>query len=515
MTEPSPRIARTNRNPVPVLDFVCSEGLVLQKELGRKNGSYGRIRLLRVFVQEGSLLLLSALAGFALSNVLIPNNALAGPFMLGVFVYALFAVTLHLQKGKVFMPFPTNLRTGPAGLSLVWWNPERQSNPIPWSAIECVTIADDMLHLEINTNYTDASWLAIASETAGLWNGCLPFARSERKFNLRSIGLSFPLTSLTLDSDRPKLLAAIESNIGRSSVTQSIEAASVHGAASSYTQLWLDDLHSFNRSRIDELAPGCTLQEGRYEVASLAGSGGQAKIYRALDWYSGLPVVLKEIVLPLHGGLDMRERAFDSVKNEALLLSKLSHPGIVILIDHFVEDHRAYLVLEHIEGRTLRQLVQEDGPLPVAQVRAIAVAVCNVLGYLHQSSPVVLHRDLSPDNLMIDKESKIKLIDFSVAQDASKTSSRTVVGKNNYIAPEQFRGSPTTKSDLYSLGATLYFLLTGSDPVAISSSRPSDRLGVACPLDDIVFKLTELDPALRYAEAGEVLTDLLPSAQSS
>jgi tRNA A-37 threonylcarbamoyl transferase component Bud32 len=491
------------QEPTQLQEFVCSEMLAIQRSIAQQKGGYSRVANMRTLAIFWACIITVCLTACFWRGVLGWANPLSVVLTVPVLLWWISHTWVQVRKGRAFMPFPTNLCTDSVGVTLLWRDIERESSLIPWGAIRDVSVANDTLNLLVNTNYSDASWASTVLETSALWATWHPFGRNNGKFDRHTIGLGFPLTSLTLDSDRLKLLASIESHLGLTDVDMSLRATPIQGAPSTYTQLWLDDLHSFNRSRLDELGSGCTLQDGRYEVASLIGSGGQAKIYRALDWRTDLPVVLKEIVLPLHGGVDKRARAFERVKNEALLLSKLSHPGIVTLLDHFVEDHRAYLVFEHIEGQTLRQMVEEGGPVPVEKVRTIAAQICTVLDYLHQCSPAVVHRDLSPDNLMIGKAGHVKLIDFSVAQDVSQASTRTVVGKNNYIAPEQFRGHPTTQSDLYSLGATLYFLLTGADPVAISNSRPSERLGAACALDEVVVKLTQLDPSERFASASE------------
>jgi serine/threonine-protein kinase len=239
----------------------------------------------------------------------------------------------------------------------------------------------------------------------------------------------------------------------------------------SYTELWLDDLQSFRRTRLRELEPGEVLQSGQYQIFGHIATGGQAKIYRATDTISGASIVLKEMVLPVQAGAETRNRSFENVRREATVLAGLNHPSIIKLIDHFVEDHRAYLVLEHIEGKSLRKRIQDSGPMSPDLVTHIAIQMCDVLEYLHNQSPPVVHRDISPDNFMLQPSKEIKLLDFNVAHQLESNATQTVVGKHNYIAPEQFKGKPCRQSDLYSLGATLYFLLTGLDPAPITCSR--------------------------------------------
>ncbi|MBK7837673.1 MAG: serine/threonine protein kinase [Candidatus Obscuribacter sp.] len=238
--------------------------------------------------------------------------------------------------------------------------------------------------------------------------------------------------------------------------------------------------------------------------------GGQAKIYLAED-VSGdaFKVVIKEYVLPVHGGAEVRERSFASVKKEAEILSSLDHPGIVKILNTFVEDHRAYLVLEYIEGLTLKQLVQEIGVQKPLSVLDIGRQIAEILQYLHCQSPPIVHRDISPDNLMLTSDAKVRLIDFNVARELESGATRTVVGKHNYMAPEQFKGRACPQSDLYSMGCTHYYLLTANDPMALAPAKPSEACGDSS-LDGLILKLTAQSLEARYQSAADCLLDMAP-----
>jgi serine/threonine-protein kinase len=120
-----------------------------------------------------------------------------------------------------------------------------------------------------------------------------------------------------------------------------------------------------------------------------------------------------------------------------------------------------------------------------------------------------VHRDFTPDNLILDKDGTLKLIDFDVAQQREQTTSATVVGKHAYLPPEQFRGKPCPQSDIYALGATLHFLLTGCDPEPLTSSHPlTVRPEIAAALDGIVARCTQLDLDKRYETAAQIKLDL-------
>ncbi|MBI2811254.1 MAG: protein kinase, partial [Candidatus Melainabacteria bacterium] len=180
----------------------------------------------------------------------------------------------------------------------------------------------------------------------------------------------------------------------------------------SYTELWLQTLTTPpKRSRLTPLNDGQRLKSGKYIVDRQLASGGQGVAYLAREGETAnsskssnsVPqVVLKEFVLPVYTSRTVRKQALERFENEARILEELSHPQIVKLIDFFLEDHRAYLVLEHIDGMSLRQLIAKNGPLPLQDIIALSLQMCDVLEYLHSLSPAVVHRDFTPDNLILD-----------------------------------------------------------------------------------------------------------------
>ena len=242
------------------------------------------------------------------------------------------------------------------------------------------------------------------------------------------------------------------------------------------------------------------------------GIGGQAIAYLAeqtneqgIATGSGLKVVLKEFVLPAEASLRVSRRAFEAIEKESELLSKISHPRIVSLLDLFVDDQRAYMVLEHVPGTNLRKIVQENGPYGEIEVLDLALEMCDVLKHLHGLNPPVIHRDFTPDNLILAPEGGLKLIDFNVAQVYESSATRTVVGKHSYIPPEQFRGRACPQSDVYAMGASLHFLLTGSEPEPITVAHPNEVLNVLSNgIDTIVAKCTAQELSDRYANIEEL-----------
>ncbi len=294
----------------------------------------------------------------------------------------------------------------------------------------------------------------------------------------------------------------------------------------SYTELWLESLAAPpKRNRLAPLGEGQKLRAGRFLVEKKLAVGGQGVAYLAQDLCAPdaafgksnrmKEVVLKEFVLPVYTSRAVRRQALERFENEARILRDLDSPQIVKLIDYFLEDHRAYLVLERIDGLSLRKLVQSEGAMRLDQILDLSRQMCSMLEYLHSLSPAVVHRDFTPDNLILDKNGRLVLIDFNVAQQKQWTTTGTVVGKHAYLPPEQFRGQPTTQSDLYAMGATLFFLITGQDPEPITCSHPVRvNDSISADLDDIVARLTAVELTDRYSVIADVRRDLeaLPQA---
>lgn len=281
---------------------------------------------------------------------------------------------------------------------------------------------------------------------------------------------------------------------------------------SAYTQIWMEALTAApDRQRLTPLPPGTLLQAGKYKVQKLIGAGGQGSAYLSERYGFGreaMPVVLKEYVLPVQVTNTAKTTALENLEREARILKAIDHPQIVQLLDFFVEDHRGYLALEFVEGPTLRYLVKTEGPQSPELVLDFALQICAILTYLHELSPPVIHRDVTPDNLILTRDNQLKLIDFNVAQQRATTTTATIVGKHAYIAPEQFRGKPVPQSDIYSLGATMSYLLQGKDPKPLSVLRPGTQPGVSDLLDEITAGCTAIDVANRYATAAAVADDL-------
>lgn len=286
-----------------------------------------------------------------------------------------------------------------------------------------------------------------------------------------------------------------------------------------YTKLWFKYYSAGSeRKRTTQLVAGDTLQDGRFEVAGQLGGGGQGTAYLAVD--NQAPgeqkkdnIVLKEYILPVHRGQQVLEATIGKLEQEAAILRVINHKNIVKMLGSFVEDHRGYLVMEYVAGRQLKEIVAREGCQPESAVLPWAVQICDILTYLHSLTPPVVHRDLTPDNLILQDDGIVKLVDFNVAHQLESAATATVVGKHCYIPPEQFRGKPTAQSDIYALGCTLHYLLTGDEPEPLTVSKPrTKRDSVSEEMNAIVARATSLDPTKRYTCAAEMKADLLELA---
>jgi len=287
-----------------------------------------------------------------------------------------------------------------------------------------------------------------------------------------------------------------------------------------FTKLWCQALtDSRPRVHTQALEKGTTLQDGKFKIKECIGGGGQGIVYSAAmsDLDGAHDIVLKEYVLPDVDHVAEHKAACEQFEKEIRLLGKVNHELVIKLIDAFVEDHRAYLVLEHVDGLSLREHVARNGVLGTAEVIEVGKQMCDVLTHLHTLSPSIMHLDFSPDNILISTSGKIVLIDFNISVEENSFRTRTVMGKQRYMAPEQYRGKPTPLSDIYSLGASLFYLITGCEPEPISVARPKKVLeSVQDELDALVVATTALEESQRpqTAEAVKRLLEQVPLSEN-
>jgi tRNA A-37 threonylcarbamoyl transferase component Bud32 len=281
-------------------------------------------------------------------------------------------------------------------------------------------------------------------------------------------------------------------------------SATKHGG--SYTDMWEEELRRrFSPAAFMPLEPGRVLRNGSLKVVRQLAVGGLSAIYLCQLENQKL-VVLKEAVVPEDCAESVREKARELFNREAELLSKLSHPSIVQVFDFFVDSGRSYMMLDYVAGQDLRQYVRQNGVPSENTVIDWAIQIVTIMKYLHEQDPPIIHRDLTPDNLVLREDGVIVLIDFGAANEFISKATGTFVGKQSYIAPEQFRGKAVVQSDIYALGCTLHYLLTGAEPEALSTSIPKDvNTAVSPELNEVVVSCTQMDAADRFQSAAQLL----------
>jgi serine/threonine protein kinase len=281
-----------------------------------------------------------------------------------------------------------------------------------------------------------------------------------------------------------------------------------------------------------------TILDGRYEIASCLGQGGMGAVYRAFDRRYERYVAIK--LISQKDTEDQRRTL--RFKREAEATARLSHPSITKILDFgFLDGLQPYLVMDFAEGKTLSAIIAEHGQLPLPETISIFTAVCDGLAHAHENK--VLHRDLKPSNIMVNRESgrtTVKILDFGIAKILESagvpslhiTRTGELLGSPFYMSPEQAKGGPVDeRSDLYSLGCTLYESLTGGpphigdSPMSTLLKRESDQpprmseasLGRKFPeqLEIIVAKLLKHDPKERYQSASDLKLDLLKITEQS
>jgi tRNA A-37 threonylcarbamoyl transferase component Bud32 len=316
--------------------------------------------------------------------------------------------------------------------------------------------------------------------------------------------IKLSLGDLESEEGRKTLVEVITNRAVKASIESEVFDALVPQRALSFTEIWLDALSAPpKREQLVPLTEGALL-DGRYRVVKRLGIGGQGTVYLVIDTQTQANVVLKETILPVYADLITRKSALEAFHKEAFALESVKHKNIAKFLGSFVADHRAYLVLDFIDGKTLTEIIKQDGPLEPEKARAYGIQMCEVLSVLHNLSPPLVHRDFTPDNLMVTKEGDLALIDFAVAVVGDRESI-DVAGKPSYMAPEQFKGKPTIQSDVYSLGGTLHYILTGEHPEPLSESWPMlSNDNVSETMNDVVRQCTKLDAKERYANVDAV-----------
>jgi serine/threonine-protein kinase len=263
-----------------------------------------------------------------------------------------------------------------------------------------------------------------------------------------------------------------------------------------------------------------TVLDGRYRIEAMIATGGMSAVYRGLDMRLDRPVALKVMDSRYAGDNQFLTR----FQREARVVARLKDPGLVAVYDQGIDGQHPFLVMELIEGGTLRELLRERGPMPPHAVAAVLRPVLGGLAVAHRAG--LVHRDIKPENVLISDDGDVKIADFGLVRavaEAKITSTSVILGTAAYLSPEQVStGDAGPRSDVYSVGILAYELLTGATPftgdsaLAIAYQRmdndvspPSTVIaGVPAQFDELVLQATARTPADRYADAQDMRTEL-------
>src|SRR5881394_3240355 len=253
---------------------------------------------------------------------------------------------------------------------------------------------------------------------------------------------------------------------------------------------------------------------GKYKIIEPLGSGGFGTVYLAEDTWIDKRVALK---VPHRQGLD-----FGELLKEPRLLASLSHPNIVAITTAEKQDNVFFIVMEYVPGETLEHIIAMHGALDLTRALDFTCQICNAVDHAHRQG--VIHRDLRPANVLVGEHDMLKVADFGTSRFLEIAAhGTTVIGSPPYMAPEQFHGKAVFASDLYSLGVTMYQMLTGALPYDTPAPADLDRLmsgelvtdprlknpKVPKAINDIVLKAMAPEIHARYQRAGEIVEGIL------
>ncbi|WP_055668927.1 serine/threonine-protein kinase [Desnuesiella massiliensis] len=252
------------------------------------------------------------------------------------------------------------------------------------------------------------------------------------------------------------------------------------------------------------LSKGYILDD-RYEVIKVLGSGGMGKVYLCKNIRLDNLWSIKEVEIDSNNNMD--------VLTEADILKDLDHPCIPKIVDRFYEDKKVYMVMEYIEGMTLKEYTKKNSDLDIERFCQIILKICDIISYLHGLNPPIIYMDLKPSNIIITPTEKIVLIDFGISRvnRASDTIPIVKIGSNGFAAPEQYGlGKTSEQTDIYGIGMVMYFLVRGkaaSTPLEPLMDENYD-INMDKDLKRIIQKAVQVEPKDRYTSVEELKDDL-------
>ncbi len=264
-----------------------------------------------------------------------------------------------------------------------------------------------------------------------------------------------------------------------------------------------------------------TILGGRYELIEIIGEGGMAKVYKAhckiLDRIVAIKILKDEF---------SRDKSFvERFKTEALSAARITHPNIVNVYDVGQENDVYYIVMEYVDGQTLKEIIRREAPLSIDKAVDIAIMICDGIHHAHEKG--IIHRDIKPHNILITEHGMVKVADFGIARamsNATITYGNNIVGSVHYISPEQAKGDPINRTtDIYSVGCVLFEMLSGKvpfdaeSPITVALKHIHDEppslkainANVPASLEAIIYKAIQKQPGQRYSTAEEMRNALL------
>src|SRR5688572_13442523 len=259
---------------------------------------------------------------------------------------------------------------------------------------------------------------------------------------------------------------------------------------------------------------------GKYKIVAPLGSGGFGTVYLAQDTWIDKRVAIK---VPHRQNID-----FGELLHEPRLLASVSHPNIVSIITAEKEDNVFFIVMEYIQGETLENVIAASGPLELNRALDFTCQICNAVDHAHRQG--VIHRDLRPANVLVSENDMLKVADFGTSRFLEIAAhGTTVIGSPPYMAPEQFHGKAVFASDIYSVGVTMYQMLTGMLPYDTPAPADVDKLmsgelvspprlknaSITKSISDIVMKAMAPETTARYQRASDLLDDVLAARNAT
>ena len=250
-----------------------------------------------------------------------------------------------------------------------------------------------------------------------------------------------------------------------------------------------------------------TIIDNKYELLRYINKGGMSDVYLAVNKRLGNRWAIKEI----KKSNEQNNRVYiDSLIAEAGLMKDLDHPAFPRIVDIIDTEDCLYLVMDYIEGKTLEQVLNENGPQDEKTVARWAIELCGALSYLHNQDPPIIYRDMKPSNIIIKPNGSLKIIDFGTARvfNPQKENDTVALGTIGFAPPEQYSGRTDARSDIYALGMTMKYLVTGTNPCLEYSSNTTGAKQISESMQGVIDKCTKINPDNRYQSCEELSNDL-------